>query len=62
MPGKKPTKQGRALQAFTHRPTGEKYYLTVNIKRQKEEGLGKLVLRKYSRKLRKVVEFKQDKL
>lgn len=62
MPGKKPSKAGRALQAFTHKPTGEKYYKAVNTKRQKEEGLRKLVLRKYSRKLRKVVEFKQDKL
>ena len=59
---KKASKAGRQTVMFRHKATGEAYFSTVNTKKQKENQTGKLKLKKYSRKLRKVVEFVQDKV
>lgn len=57
----KASKKGRLVIKLVHKATGEFYTTVINDKTRKEEQKEKLSLRKYSRKLRKTVEFVQEK-
>lgn len=57
----KASKKGRVIVKLVHKATGEFYTTVINDKTRKEEQKEKLRLRKYSKKLRKTVEFVQEK-
>lgn len=57
----KASSKGRIVIKLVHKETGEYYTTVINDKTRKEKQQEKLKRRKYSRKLRKVVWFVQDK-